>query len=888
MASRLERAIAPSKSLMVRTTSQPRSARPPSLHERLACLTLIASFALLLSSCGGGGNGAPPPPPPPSNLSYSGPASLVVGTATNLTPTVVGTATMWSVTPALPAGLSLNSATGVVAGTPSIASAPANYTFIASNAGGSTTAVVQLSAALSAADAASADGAKFLAGYDVSNQTVTLSWIPSFPSASGYQVERQDTGGAWTVLTVVPGGQSTLRATTWTSGAIESATIFRVEAVLAGYLVPLQSVGLQPQIQVVPPAMPPNLVLGGPQPVVAPTPLSVMGGASVIQADYFLDSIPVATSKQVPTFTVALDPAVTSGGAHKLTARLYLNTEFYIVVQQSVQTAPEILVSTSFTALTGSVFAVVGASSDFGITQVVASFDGHALGMLASPNVCVVGQRGTFVISSCNGGPPTAYAFAVDATASGSGAHTLVVQVTDGNAVVATITSQVIFDNPPILSTSIGDGAIVYGALVLSGSVSSDKSGAVTTTATLDGVQILKTTGSSISVTYSLAALAPGNYPLVVTSVDPTGNSTVVAETITVASSSNLVYTPVMSLGADTRLLAVDQGTFLYAPPDGTFHLHSGASDTVLQNATYSPVLLQQWRISDGHAFAVGYNSQVPNVLLWSPAGDQSNLSALVPPAAFDESLVTAHDGYALWAREPQSTAAIAWGAYYFYDLASGQVVPVQLPASAFSVGPTDVDFYRTPGGLTLYYWAWTSTTQDTEDVYRWDQSTGLSTRITADGLTQVFTQTDGVRVAWREAPASPWNQDPCLFTAGCTQLIEYDIASGVRQSLSQTLQNFYLADGLLAWKEYSTTGGGIKVSDGVATTTLSSRLSSQLLGVSRGYVLYADNSQLFVWSAGTGAQLLFDATPALAEISGKVVYFTNGQSQALYQVTLN
>jgi hypothetical protein len=109
-----------------------------------------------------------------------------------------------------------------------------------------------------------------------------------------------------------------------------------------------------------------------------------------------------------------------------------------------------------------------------------------------------------------------------------------------------------------------------------------------------------------------------------------------------------------------------------------------------------------------------------------------------------------------------------------------------------------------------------------------------------------------------------------------------------VRQSLSQIMQSFYLADGLLAWKELSTTGGGIKVSNGIATATLSLRLSARLLGASRGYVLYDDNSELFEWSAASGAQLLFDSVPAVAGISGKTVYFTNGQSQAFYQLTLN
>jgi hypothetical protein len=83
-------------------------------------------------------------PPAPSNLSYS-PATIsgTVGTAiSNLTPTVTGTVDTYSVSPSLPAGLSINASTGVISGTPSAVAASATYTVTAANAGGSTTTTV--------------------------------------------------------------------------------------------------------------------------------------------------------------------------------------------------------------------------------------------------------------------------------------------------------------------------------------------------------------------------------------------------------------------------------------------------------------------------------------------------------------------------------------------------------------------------------------------------------------------------------------------------------------------------------------------------------------------------------------------------------------------------
>ena len=86
-------------------------------------------------------------PAAPTALNYTlTPASYCVGAAiTNNSPSNSGGApTLYSVSPALPAGLSLNTSTGVISGTPTVASAAANYTVTASNSCGNTTKVVNI------------------------------------------------------------------------------------------------------------------------------------------------------------------------------------------------------------------------------------------------------------------------------------------------------------------------------------------------------------------------------------------------------------------------------------------------------------------------------------------------------------------------------------------------------------------------------------------------------------------------------------------------------------------------------------------------------------------------------------------------------------------------
>jgi hypothetical protein len=64
--------------------------------------------------------------------------ALVVNQAITLTPSVSGTVSSYSVSPALPAGLSLNSMTGVISGAPTAAAAWMDYMITASNSSGST------------------------------------------------------------------------------------------------------------------------------------------------------------------------------------------------------------------------------------------------------------------------------------------------------------------------------------------------------------------------------------------------------------------------------------------------------------------------------------------------------------------------------------------------------------------------------------------------------------------------------------------------------------------------------------------------------------------------------------------------------------------------------
>ena len=107
----------------------------------------LSLSAIILLFCGCGGDPSSVYVQPPSGLSYTtGTVVYTVGTSiTANSPTNNGGAvTSYSVSPDLPAGLSLDHDTGVISGTPMAVTATASYTVTASNATGSTRATLTI------------------------------------------------------------------------------------------------------------------------------------------------------------------------------------------------------------------------------------------------------------------------------------------------------------------------------------------------------------------------------------------------------------------------------------------------------------------------------------------------------------------------------------------------------------------------------------------------------------------------------------------------------------------------------------------------------------------------------------------------------------------------
>jgi CSLREA domain-containing protein len=103
-----------------------------------------AQTCIATAQCPAGQDGGCPPPTVtyPVDELYA----VLGASSVSLAPTVTGSGVSFQVSPPLPAGLSLNGATGVISGTPTSAAEGADYLITASNPGGAATFSIKLTA----------------------------------------------------------------------------------------------------------------------------------------------------------------------------------------------------------------------------------------------------------------------------------------------------------------------------------------------------------------------------------------------------------------------------------------------------------------------------------------------------------------------------------------------------------------------------------------------------------------------------------------------------------------------------------------------------------------------------------------------------------------------
>jgi len=734
---------------------------------------------------------------------------------------------------------------------------------------------------------------------NLATNTELLGWTDNFPAGTLYTIQTVANGVGTTVATQASTGSN--NPFTWKQ-VISTSTSYQVLATVNGQIFPLLTTSGASTVTATLPSSTPAIsittttggaisgVLGG------TVQLSLNNNFAYPSVTWFYDTTSLGTGTGVGD-PFNWNTTATTNGSHVVFAVINLSASESITVRQTVTVAnSNLAVNASNSGTSGTILVNVSATSSYAVTSVSATLDGTALATLSSPNACS---------PSCTS-PNNIYQFTLSTT---SGTHTFVATATDsaGSSKSATLTLSV--SNPPsLVVTSPLDGSFINGSnpLSISGTSTSDRTGAVTVAAYLGSLPIPlsqpTTTNSAYTGSFSLAGLPAGAYTLTVSSTDSTGVVTTAQSSVVVASSSATTYAPAFSMGAGGQLIAVDNSlpnTILYKAPDSTYRVRNVAtgSEVTLQGANNIP-FTYNWAMDGGYVFmeggwlgstSAGYTDcPVDCIYQWTASGVKSNISNANPNKGSYEQYPRAHAGYVIW---------IDWngpnpGTYTVYNVTSGTYAKVSMPAGANYPGNTQYDFSVSGGVVNFAYWANTggSGTSSIFDVYQWNSSTNTSTKLSNGTARNIYPQIDGQRVAWTQSPVS----------GAPSTLFSEPVSLGSVTTVSSSETNFNLAGGVLAWTEGTTTTNsqgistttytGLKASNtGGSVTTISTSANIGLMGNGGGYVAYSLQGKVYDWSSSTGtSSLIIDTVPGQTLVSGSTMYFTMGTSNQVYSLTLH
>ena len=731
---------------------------------------------------------------------------------------------------------------------------------------------------------------------NLASNTVTLSWVDSFPSGTRYDIKTQNADGSFTTVESLAGGGS--NSTLNWSRALSANTTYRIDATFASTTLPLQTPQKQTTVTGSIPGTAPEIALSLEEPASGSVQLSIGTGLTYPSVSWYSDLRLIGTSTTGAGNPITWNTSTETNSAHLIVARIQVASDSYTEVRRVISVAnSNLALAAQVSGTTGTIHIDVSASSQYGIARVEAAFDGVPQPSLTEPNASSGRYTSSFNV----------YRFSVNAAQAGSGSHAMVVTAIDKQGARKSVTVSVPISNLPLITlSSPADGALINGTLVLTGTSSSDRPGAVTTTASLGDYQFLSTTNANFSGTMSLANLPAGSYTLTVRATDSSKAVTVLQRTVSVTSSSALAFKPNFTLGTGGQLIKVDNSDpslLLYRAADGSYRVRNTTAQTeVILQGVDAIRHLYSWEMEGGNVFisslgatGIGSNDCVNScIFMWDTSGKRTNLSNANTYLGSYEQYPKAHGNDVIWINASGSNP----GSFTRYNIPTKTFSKIAQPAGANYLINTEYDFSVDGSGNILFFFGAQTAGEgvsSTFDVYRWSSAANSSTKLSSGGARSIYPKTDGQRVIWQQTTLGN--------TSGPYTLLAQAVTGGAITSLSSNAGNFQLRDGVAAWTESVTTqntGGRFPV----ATTTvtglkastsdnqiydLSTVPSVNLYAVSGGNVIFGEAGKVYSWNAVTKrSTLLLETAPTQLVAVGKTVYFVMGSTQVVYKILLD
>lgn len=736
-----------------------------------------------------------------------------------------------------------------------------------------------------------AQQARLSATYRPDSQQVRLSWTDPFEDEAGFRIERL-TGSDWTAVDTLPASQGRGTVMSWALPASTDAT-YRVLALLSTTTATLRTVTLESQVQVQAQTALPSWVMANSEPFQGTVSFSINGTPPGATVRYFADFAALGATLQTPPFAQSWDTNNptnrVSNGSHLLQALVQLtpDTALELRRQVTVSNASAPVQKVTLSTVGARTTVAIEATSPVGVASVELFVDGVSAGLLTAPNVCASGSCST---SGPRLPPQWTYNFTLLHSSYTNGTHTLRVESVDNNGVRSLATTTVEMNAAPQIDwASPVDGHIAAnGSLSLSGTVSDDTPEAVVSVM-LGALEIRRLNGGAFGFSYDLAGVPSGVYDVSIKAQDRQGLSTTIHRDLWVQAGPALPSEFVGTLGGGSLVRGADSNTVLVKwstggsttpnAPDKRTRLVSGSAATGVTTVALDPMEFKNdtnfWRYTQGRTFSFGVGTDTGgsyNVYMWEADGRRRNLSKETGVTDAFQERPTPDGDWVVWYGGPSSSRLV------LYNPTSGLLHSIRPPAGAGSLGNNEYALAsRSPTRAEVYYWVNEGTGYG---VYHFDSASGLTQRLSPSGSRDTYIKTDGTRVAWQRLKPGSIDSPFDLVVASASQPTQLRV-------LSTSMTRWFLDDGLLVWQEVGPTSSVIKVDDGTTSFQLSNRLSATVLDVSGGTIAYAEDGKLWVWSAAKGSRLVMDNLPGNVRLGGQTLYFTTGQTCALYRVAL-
>jgi hypothetical protein len=719
-------------------------------------------------------------------------------------------------------------------------------------------------------------GSQLQASFDKQAGMLTLEWQDIATTELGYRVEQKVESvvaavtSSWVVVEDLPAYDGQGQKVTWKK-PMTSKGEYRVLVKLPDQNKVLLTAGSAESLMVSPDVQA-SIIFSQQEPVRGDVNLSVqVTGVTPVSVKYYNDLFAVGVAKISPNFMLAWLASRETDGVHQILAQIEVSPNNYVLIQRQVQIDnPNLsLRDITLNQTLNSLRVGTQATSSAGVKKLQLFIDNQPFTVITSPKRCED--------PSCS-----PYEWNISLDQFGFGNHEIKIKAEDNSGEIAEKTTTFLKNaQPQLLLTQPIDGQIIGNTFQIAGSITDDEADPLLVISLRD-LEIYRGVGKQFSTNFDMSSLPFGTYTLTFSITPKTGS--IVTKTVQVNYQSLTTTVPeyVYGLGEGNYIQDVNQNNILFADGNtgNVFLYQSSTAQKKLVIEKSKVDYLQVKQVVGSRVLLLGQDivSKQYQVYLWDN-GTLKNVSEI----SGDNKLSGGYQEHPV-----MNGSWIVWSSggsqrYHLYNVDTQENHIIAKPSDSPYIGNWNYSLAVLADTVRFYTWAQTGTFGENShfDIFQYDTKSKETTRLTNNGLLNIYPQASKTRIAWQQTPNSQGNKAPySLVVASVDNPLS-------QQILSTVMKRFWLVDNLLVWEDAIGSQTSININDGVSQYSLPVGNIYAMAG--DGKVIYSKSNGTWVWQANKEPYQLFAFyinEPKFDDATG-MLYFTTGTAHSLYRIKL-